>query len=131
MRSSRRPANACAARRSANTTCAGADRNHRRTLYIKRRARLSVPASPTPTLQALRKESPGSSMQAPETPSTFPALFASVVIARGEHPALVTPDETLSYAELERRTARMARALLASGAEIGRASCRERVCQYV
>src|SRR3546814_1037637 len=58
-------------------------------------------------------------MQAPETPSTFPALFASVVIARGEHPALVTPDETLSYAELERRTARMARALLASGAGKG------------
>src|SRR3546814_2743527 len=56
-------------------------------------------------------------MQAPETPSTFPALFASVVIARGEHPALVTPDETLSYAELERRTARMARALLASRSE--------------
>src|SRR3546814_12783966 len=54
-----------------------------------------------------------------ETPSTFPALFASVVIARGEHPALVTPDETLSYAELERRTARMARALLASGAGKG------------
>ena len=50
---------------------------------------------------------------------TFPALFAGVVRERADHPALIVPDETLSYAELDRRSARMAKALLASGAGKG------------
>ena len=54
-----------------------------------------------------------------EIASTWPALFAKVVAARGKHDALVVGDETLSYDELDRRTARMARALLAIGAGKG------------
>jgi acyl-CoA synthetase (AMP-forming)/AMP-acid ligase II len=51
--------------------------------------------------------------------STWPSLFANVVAARGKHDALVVADETLTYDELDRRTARMARALLAMGAGKG------------
>jgi acyl-CoA synthetase (AMP-forming)/AMP-acid ligase II len=51
----------------------------------------------------------------PEPVSTFPALLAEIVAARREHPALVLVDEILTYGELDRRSARMARALLASG----------------
>jgi acyl-CoA synthetase (AMP-forming)/AMP-acid ligase II len=51
--------------------------------------------------------------------STFPALLAETVSAHADHPALITADETLSYGELDRRSARMARALLASGAGKG------------
>jgi hypothetical protein len=50
-----------------------------------------------------------------ESASTFPALLAATVAARGDHLALVLVDEVLTYDELDRRTARMARALLASG----------------
>ena len=49
-------------------------------------------------------------MQTADLPSTLPTLLADVVAARGEHDAIVTVRETLSYAELDRRTARMARA---------------------
>lgn len=52
-------------------------------------------------------------------PATFPALFADIVRERAEHPALVVADETLTYAELARRSGRMAKALLASGAGKG------------
>jgi len=52
-------------------------------------------------------------------PSAVPALLAHLVETRGAHPALVTRGETLSYAELDRRSARMARALLAAGAGKG------------
>lgn len=48
-------------------------------------------------------------------PSTVPALLRSVVAARGPHDAVATAAETLSYDELDRRTARLARALLALG----------------
>lgn len=51
--------------------------------------------------------------------STFPELFGEIVRDRAEHPALIVADETLSYAELERRSARVAKALLASGAGKG------------
>jgi acyl-CoA synthetase (AMP-forming)/AMP-acid ligase II len=54
----------------------------------------------------------------PDAP-TFPRLFADVVRERPDHPALIVADETLTYAELERRSARMAKALLASGAGKG------------
>lgn len=50
---------------------------------------------------------------------TFPALLAAVVHARADHPALIVADGTLTYAELERRSARTARALLAIGAGKG------------
>jgi acyl-CoA synthetase (AMP-forming)/AMP-acid ligase II len=50
-----------------------------------------------------------------ESASTFPALLAATVAARGDHLALVLVDEVLTYDELDRRSARMARALLASG----------------
>jgi acyl-CoA synthetase (AMP-forming)/AMP-acid ligase II len=55
----------------------------------------------------------------PTHAQTFPALFADIVRQRADHPALITADETLTYAELERRSARMAKALLASGAGKG------------
>jgi acyl-CoA synthetase (AMP-forming)/AMP-acid ligase II len=54
-----------------------------------------------------------------EQPSTLPALLAQVVAARGAHPALVTRAVCLSYDELDERSARMARALLALGAGKG------------
>ncbi|ORA08359.1 class I adenylate-forming enzyme family protein [Mycobacterium arosiense] len=54
-----------------------------------------------------------------ERASTFPKLFAEIVEARAEHDALVVAAETLSYRELDRRSARMARALLALGAGKG------------
>ena len=47
--------------------------------------------------------------------STFPALLAETVAARGDHPAVMLTDETLTYRDLDARVARMARALLASG----------------
>lgn len=50
-----------------------------------------------------------------EPAATLPALFAQVVAARGPHDAIATVRETISYAELDRRSARLARALLASG----------------
>ena len=43
-------------------------------------------------------------------------LFGEVVAARADHDALIAAGETLTYRELDRRTARMARALLAIGA---------------
>lgn len=52
-------------------------------------------------------------------PATLPALFAQVVAARGQRPAIVTADETIVYAELDRRSARFASALLAAGAGKG------------
>jgi len=55
----------------------------------------------------------------PEPPSTIPALLAHLVHTRGEHPAIVTRSGTLSYAELDARSAEMARALLAAGAGKG------------
>ncbi len=51
--------------------------------------------------------------------STLPELFASVVAARGKHDAIVMARETLSYEELDLRSAKMARALLAIGAGKG------------
>ncbi|MBW8753232.1 MAG: acyl--CoA ligase, partial [Sphingomonadales bacterium] len=54
-----------------------------------------------------------------EPPSTLPALLRNVAAERGAHPAIVTPDETVSYAELDRRSARFGRALLAAGAGKG------------
>jgi len=58
-------------------------------------------------------------MSAAEPPSTIPSLFASVVAARGSHDAIAMLHETVSYHELDRRSARMARALLAAGAGKG------------
>ena len=52
-------------------------------------------------------------------PSTIPAMLAHVVATRGGEDAVATLDETLTYAELDSRTAHMARALLASGAGKG------------
>lgn len=54
-----------------------------------------------------------------EPPSTLPAMWQSIVARRGEHDAVATLAETVSYAELDRRSARMARALLAAGAGKG------------
>ena len=58
-------------------------------------------------------------METAEPASTLPRLLAHVVAARGKHDAIVTVRETLSYDELDRRAARMARALLAVGAGKG------------
>lgn len=54
-----------------------------------------------------------------EPSCTFPALWRQQVNARGDHPALVMRDLSLSYTELDRRSAQMARALLAMGAGKG------------
>lgn len=54
-----------------------------------------------------------------EPPSTVPDLLAHLVETRANHPALVTRGESLSYAELDERSARMARSLLAAGAGKG------------
>ena len=58
-------------------------------------------------------------MPGAEPPSTIPGQFAATVAARGEHDAIAMIAETVSYAELDRRSARMARALLAAGAGKG------------
>jgi acyl-CoA synthetase (AMP-forming)/AMP-acid ligase II len=55
----------------------------------------------------------------PDPPSTLPALLADLVANRGDHPAIVTAHETLTYRQLDERSARMARALLAVGAGKG------------
>lgn len=54
-----------------------------------------------------------------EPPSTLPSMLAAVVARRGAEDAVVMVDETVTYAELDRRSARLARALLASGAGKG------------
>ncbi|MFV2174055.1 class I adenylate-forming enzyme family protein [Actinomadura sp. LOL_016] len=58
-------------------------------------------------------------MDGTEPASTFPRLFAEIVAARGEHPSLILASETLTYRDLDHRSARMARALLAAGAGKG------------
>ena len=58
-------------------------------------------------------------MEEMEPASTLPKLLANLVATRGKHDAIATVEETLSYEELERRTSRMARALLALGAGKG------------
>lgn len=52
-------------------------------------------------------------------PSTIPAMLAEVVARRGGEDAIATVTETIDYAELDSRSLRMARALLASGAGKG------------
>jgi acyl-CoA synthetase (AMP-forming)/AMP-acid ligase II len=54
-----------------------------------------------------------------EPPSTIPRLLRKVVAARGSHPAVMMARETVSYDQLDRRSARLARALLAIGAGKG------------
>lgn len=58
-------------------------------------------------------------MEEREPASTLPGLFAAVVAARGKHDAIAMLHETVSYEELDRRSAEMARALLAIGAGKG------------
>ena len=58
-------------------------------------------------------------MPAAEPPSTIPAQFAATVAARGGSDAVAMLAETVTYAELDRRSAQLARALLASGAGKG------------
>jgi acyl-CoA synthetase (AMP-forming)/AMP-acid ligase II len=58
-------------------------------------------------------------MQEIEPATTVPKLLANFLATRGKHDAVSTIAETLSYEELERRTSRMARALLALGAGKG------------
>jgi acyl-CoA synthetase (AMP-forming)/AMP-acid ligase II len=54
-----------------------------------------------------------------DPPATIPALLGRMAADRGAHPAIVTTQETVSYAELDRRSARFANALLAAGAGKG------------
>jgi len=54
-----------------------------------------------------------------EPPSTVPALFASVARRRADADAVAMVGETVTYAELDRRSADLARALLAAGAGKG------------
>jgi len=81
------------------------------------------PDMPNPVDQDLRNGQEGSdwgdSMTEAEPPSTVPALLADVVARRGSHDAIAMLHETVSYDELDRRSARMARAFLAAGAGKG------------
>jgi acyl-CoA synthetase (AMP-forming)/AMP-acid ligase II len=52
-------------------------------------------------------------------PSTVPQLLAKVVAARGRHPAIMMARQTINYEELDRCSAKMARALLGIGAGKG------------
>jgi len=70
------------------------------------------------TTETVASETVASAEQT-EPVSTFPKLFAEIVGTRAEHAALVVAEETLSYRDLDRRSARMARALLAIGAGKG------------
>ena len=54
-----------------------------------------------------------------EPATTVPQLLANFVATRGAHDAIATIAETLTYEELEQRTSKMARALLALGAGKG------------
>jgi acyl-CoA synthetase (AMP-forming)/AMP-acid ligase II len=54
-----------------------------------------------------------------EPPATLPAMLAELVRTRPNHPAILTPRESLTYEELDRQTSRIARALLAAGAGKG------------
>jgi amino acid adenylation domain-containing protein len=58
-------------------------------------------------------------------------MFAAAVAAHGERPAVISADEVLTYRELDERSDRLARALLASGASRGSivAVLSERTCQ--
>jgi acyl-CoA synthetase (AMP-forming)/AMP-acid ligase II len=58
-------------------------------------------------------------MTAAEPPSTVPAMLAGLVATRGQHDAIATMAETVSYAELNGRSGELARALLAAGAGKG------------
>ncbi len=58
-------------------------------------------------------------MEQTEPPSTVPRLLAKIVAARGAHAAVMTARESVGYEELDRRSAKMARALLAIGAGKG------------
>ncbi|MEO6716489.1 MAG: class I adenylate-forming enzyme family protein [Novosphingobium sp.] len=58
-------------------------------------------------------------MSVAEPPSTIPSQFAATVAARGSCDAVAMLDETVSYAELDRRSALLACAMLASGAGKG------------
>lgn len=58
-------------------------------------------------------------LSATEPAATIPAQFAQVVARRARHDAIATAGETVTYAELNRRSGRMARALLAAGAGKG------------
>jgi acyl-CoA synthetase (AMP-forming)/AMP-acid ligase II len=54
-----------------------------------------------------------------EPASTVPAFFANIVARRGDHPAIAMRGATLTYRELNERSAQMAQALLAQGAGKG------------
>jgi len=54
-----------------------------------------------------------------EPPSTIPEQFAAIVARRGDRDAIATIGETVTYADLDARSAAMARALLAAGAGKG------------
>ena len=58
-------------------------------------------------------------MKGADLASTFPELLARTVASRPEHLAVITGDESVTYDELDRRSAEMAQALLAAGAGKG------------
>jgi acyl-CoA synthetase (AMP-forming)/AMP-acid ligase II len=53
------------------------------------------------------------------TPPTIPRLMRRQAAERSDHPLLICDDETLTYAEADRRSAALARGLLAAGAGQG------------
>lgn len=58
-------------------------------------------------------------MPFPSITPTFPALIRSSAARFGDRPFLISADETLSYTDLDRRSARLARTLLDAGAGKG------------
>ncbi|WP_373140916.1 amino acid adenylation domain-containing protein [Mycobacterium marinum] len=68
-----------------------------------------------PAERARLNSTPG--LARPGSAPTVPALFARVVAAMPDVPALTTDDETITYADLAARSARLARVLLDRGVD--------------
>ena len=58
-------------------------------------------------------------MDIAELPQTIPAMLARTVAEHGKNDAILMARDAVTYEELDRRTAKMARALLAIGAGKG------------
>ncbi|PID54048.1 MAG: peptide synthetase [Micrococcales bacterium] len=69
------------------------------------------------TAQGLVGPHPGPPSALPTESLTFPEQFERVVAWRGDAPALVHEDTVISYAEIARRSNRMARFLVAQGVQ--------------
>lgn len=79
------------------------------------RSVLTLPVYPRAAQAVSPREPPCPASATPDCDACFPALFAEQVRCRPAALALVTPDETLTYRELDKRSTRLARRLAAHG----------------